>query len=247
MRASHIALILAVLAIPSVGYAQQDNGSVGGPVGGPVGGMVGPEGSSSPGQPRPSLGSPSGSPTRGGSLAGSTGSITAGQVGWRRVVVDGVPQNVRVTPRADGIGSAFINGQRVLVDLNTNRVLQQGNGPVGGSVGGPVGGSVGGSVGGPVGGSVGGPVGGSAGGPVGGLVGPGGSSSLGQPRPSRGSPYGSAPQGGSLAGSTGSITAGQVVPRNVPITNQYGGTGIAYINGQRVIVDTNTNRVLRPY
>ena len=50
MRASHIALIAAVLAIPSVGYAQQDNG--------PVGGMVGPEGSSSPGpslgQPRPS-------------------------------------------------------------------------------------------------------------------------------------------------------------------------------------------------
>ena len=225
MRASHIALILAVLAIPSVGYAQQDNGPIGGPVGGPVGGMVGPEGSSSPGQPRPSLGSPSGSPTRGGSLAGSTGSITAGQVGWRRVVVDGVPQNVRVTPRADGIGSAFINGQRVLVDLNTNRVVQQGNGPVGG------------------------PVGGSAGGPVGGLVGPGGSSSLGQPRPSRGSPYGSTPQGGSLAGSTIGlpITAGQVVPQNVPITGLYAGTGTAFINGQRVLVDTNTNRVLRPY
>jgi hypothetical protein len=231
MRASHIALILAVLAIPSVGYAQQDNGPVGGPVGVPVGGMVGPEGSSSPGQPRPSLGSPYGSPTRAGPVTGSTGSITAGQVGWRRVVVDGVPQNVRVTPRADGIGSAFINGQRVLVDLNTNRVLQQGNGPVGGSVGG----------------SVGGPVGGSVGGPVGGLVGPGGSSSLGQPRPSRGSPYGSTPQGGSLAGSTGSFTAGQIVPQNVPITNQYAGTGIAYINGQRVLVDTNTNRVLRPY
>ena len=114
MRASHIALILAVLAIPSVGYAQQDNGPIGGPVGGPVGGMVGPEGSSSPGQPRPSLGSPYGSPTQAGPVTGSTGSITAGQVGWRRVVVDGVPQNVRVTPRADGIGSAFINGQRVL-------------------------------------------------------------------------------------------------------------------------------------
>ena len=227
MRASHIALILAVLAIPSVGYAQQDNG----PIGGPVGGMVGPEGSSSPGQPRPSLGSPYGSPTRASPVTGSSGAIAPGQVGWRRVVVDGVPQNVRVTPRADGIGSAFINGQRVLVDLNTNRVLQQGNGPVGGSVGG----------------SVGGPVGGSAGGPVGGLVGPGGSSSLGQPRPSRGSPYGSTPQGGSLAGSTGSFTAGQIVPQNVPITNQYAGTGIAYINGQRVLVDTNTNRVLRPY
>jgi hypothetical protein len=56
MRASHIALIAAVVAIPSVGYAQQDNG--------PVGGMVGPEGSSSLGpslgQPRPSLGSPYG-------------------------------------------------------------------------------------------------------------------------------------------------------------------------------------------
>ena len=223
MRASHIALILAVLAIPSVGYAQQDNG----PVGGPVGGMVGPEGSRSPEQPRPSLGSPYGSPTRAGPVTGSSGTIAPGQVGWRRVVVDGVPQNVRVTPRADGIGSAFINGQRVLVDLNTNRVLQQGNGPVGG----PAGGSVGGS----------------AGGPVGGLVGPGGSSSLGQPRPSRGSPYGSTPQGGSLAGSTGSFTAGQIVPRNVPITNQYLGTGTAYINGQRVLVDTNTNRVLRPY
>ena len=233
MRASHIALILAVLAIPSVGYAQQDNG----PVGGPVGGMVGPEGSSSPGQPRPSLGSPYGSPTQAGPVTGSSGTIAPGQVGWRRVVVDGVPQNVRVTPRADGIGSAFINGQRVLVDLNTNRVLQQGNGPVGGSVGGSVGGFVGGSVGGPV------------GGPVGGLVGPGGSSSLGQPRPSRGSPYGSPTRGGSLAGSTIGlpITAGQVVPQNVPITNQYAGTGTAYINGQRVLVDTNTNRVLRPY
>jgi hypothetical protein len=63
----------------------------------------------------------------------------------------------------------------------------------------------------------------------------------------RGSPYGSTPQGGSLAGSTGSFTAGQIVPQNVPITNQYAGTGIAYINGQRVLVDTNTNRVLRPY
>jgi hypothetical protein len=69
----------------------------------------------------------------------------------------------------------------------------------------------------------------------------------GQPRPSRGSLYGSTPQGGSLAGSTGSFTAGQIVPQNVPITNQYLGTGTAYINGQRVLVDTNTNRVLRPY
>ena len=111
MRASHIALILAVLAIPSVGYAQQDNG----PIGGPVGGMVGPEGSSSPGQPRPSLGSPYGSPTRAGPVTGSTGSFTAGQI---------VPQNVPITNQYAGTGIAYINGQRVLVDTNTNRVLR---------------------------------------------------------------------------------------------------------------------------
>jgi hypothetical protein len=38
--------------------------------------------------------------------------------------VGGVPQNVRITPRADGMGSAFINGQRVLVDPNTNRIIR---------------------------------------------------------------------------------------------------------------------------
>ena len=111
MRASHIALISAVLAIPSVGYAQQDNG----PVGGPVGGLVGPGGSSSLGQPRPSRGSPYGSAPQRGSLAGSTGSITAGQV---------VPQNVPITQQYLGTGTAYINGQRVLVDTNTNRVLR---------------------------------------------------------------------------------------------------------------------------
>ena len=187
MRASHIALILAVLAIPPVGYAQQDNG----PVGGPVGGMMGPGGSSSPGQPGPSLGSPYGSPTRAGPVTGSSGAIAPGQVGWRRVVVDGVPHNVRVTPRADGIGSAFINGQRVLVDLNTNRVLQQGNGPVGGSVGGSVGGPVGGKVGSDL----------------------GASPTLSAPA-TRG-PYGRPAPVGRPAGYAGAVTPGQVVPENV--------------------------------
>jgi hypothetical protein len=224
MRASNIALIAAVLSIPSIGYAQQDNG----PVGGPVGGMVGPEGSLGPslGQPRPSLGLPKGSPTRPSPVAGSSGSIAPGQVVWRQLVVGGVPQNVRITPRADGMGSAFINGQRVLVDLNTNRVLQQGNEPVGGFVGGSVGGSVGGPVGGP--------------------VGPEGSSSLGQqPRPSLGSPYGSPPRRGPVAGSSGSVSPSQIVPRNVPITPEPGGMGSAFMNGQRVLVDPNTNRIIR--
>ena len=115
MRASHIALIAAVLAIPSVGYAQQDNG----PVGGPVGGMLGPDGSSSPGpslgQPRPSLGSPYGSQRTPGPRAGSSGAISPSQI---------LPRNVPVTPQPGGVGSAVINGQRVLVDPNTNRVLR---------------------------------------------------------------------------------------------------------------------------
>ena len=111
MRASHIAVMAAVLAIPSIGYAQQDNG--------PVGGMVGPGGSSSlapsPGQPRPSLGSPYGTPRTPGPRAGYSGNITAGQV---------VPRDVVITPRPGGMGSAVINGQRVLVDPNTNCIIR---------------------------------------------------------------------------------------------------------------------------
>ena len=201
--------------------------------------MLGPDGSSSPGpslgQPRPSLGSSDRSQRTPGPRAGSSGAIAPGQVVWRQLVVGGVRRNVPVTPGAEGMGSAFINGQRVLVDLNTNRVLQQDNELVGGSVGRSVGGSVGGPVG----------------GPVGGMVGPEGSSSLGpslgRPRPSLGSPYGTPLTAGPRAGYSGSITPSQIVPRNVPVTPQPGGMGSAIINGQRVLVDPNTNRVLRVF
>src|SRR5579872_5989333 len=105
MRASHIAVIGALLAFPTVAYSQQDNG--------PVGGMVGAGGSSSLapslGQPRPSLGSPYGTPATPGPRAGYSGNVTAGQV---------VPRNVPITPRPGGMGSAWINGQRVLVNPN---------------------------------------------------------------------------------------------------------------------------------
>ena len=47
MRASHIAVIAAVLAIPSAAFAQQD---------GPVGGKVGSDLSTTTTQPSPSLG-----------------------------------------------------------------------------------------------------------------------------------------------------------------------------------------------
>jgi hypothetical protein len=112
MRASYIAAIAAVLAIPSVGHAQ-DNGAAGGPVGGKVGSDLNPSAPAQPGAP--SVGHPYGSSVTGGPKAGFAGSISPGQV---------VPQNVPITPRSGGMGSAFIDGHRVIVDPNTNRVLR---------------------------------------------------------------------------------------------------------------------------
>jgi hypothetical protein len=105
MRASHIALIAAVLAIPSVGYSQQD---------GPVGGKVGSDLGTSPTQSAPATRGPYGAPSPLGRPAGYAGAVTPGQV---------VPENVPVTPRPGGLGTAFINGQRVLVDPS-NRILR---------------------------------------------------------------------------------------------------------------------------
>ena len=109
MRASHIAVIAAVLAIPSVGYAQQN-----GPVGGPVGGRVGSDLSTSPTQSAPATRGPYGAPAPVGRPAGYAGALTPGQV---------VPEDVQVMPRAGGLGSAVIDGHRVLVDPS-NRILR---------------------------------------------------------------------------------------------------------------------------
>ena len=46
--------------------------------------------------------------------AGYAGAVTPGQV---------VPDNVQVTPRPGGMGSAYIDGHRVLVDPS-NRILR---------------------------------------------------------------------------------------------------------------------------
>jgi hypothetical protein len=106
MRASHFVLIAAVVAIPSVGYAQQD---------GPVGGRVGSDLSTTTTQPGPSVGrGPYGAPSGIGHSAGYTGAVTPGQL---------VPDNVQITPRPGGMGSAFIDGHRVLVDPS-NRILR---------------------------------------------------------------------------------------------------------------------------
>jgi hypothetical protein len=106
MRASYIAFIAALLAIPSVALAQQD---------GPVGGRVGSDLSTTTTPPGPSVGrGPYGAPSGIGHSAGFAGAVTPGQV---------VPDNVQITPRPGGMGSAFIDGHRVLVDPS-NRILR---------------------------------------------------------------------------------------------------------------------------
>jgi hypothetical protein len=106
MRASHIAVLAAVLAIPSVAAAQQD---------GPVGGRVGSDLSTSPSQQSPSAGvGPYAAPSAVGHRAGYSGAVTPGQL---------VPDDVQVMPRPGGMGSAFIDGHRVLVDPS-NRILR---------------------------------------------------------------------------------------------------------------------------
>jgi hypothetical protein len=126
------------------------------------------------------------------------------------------------------MGSAVINGQRVLVDLKTNRVVQQDNGTVGGPVGqgssslrqqgnGPVGGKVGADLG-----------------------------TSPQSAPATRGPYGAPAPLGHPAGYAGAVTPGQVVPENVPVIPQQGGTGSAFVNGHRVLVDPS-NRILRVF
>jgi hypothetical protein len=106
VRAPHIVVIVALFAIPTVAYAQQD---------GPVGGRVGADLSTSATQPNPSAAvRPYSPPSTFGHPAGYTGAVTPGQV---------VPDNVQVTPRPGGLGSAFIDGHRVLVDPS-NRILR---------------------------------------------------------------------------------------------------------------------------
>jgi hypothetical protein len=107
MRALNIAVIGALLAIPSAARAQDDA---------PVGGKVGPNLESSPAQRGSSLGAqPYGSALRAGPPAGYAGAVAPGQV---------VPQSMPVAPRWDGLGSAFVDGHRVLVDPNSNRILR---------------------------------------------------------------------------------------------------------------------------
>ncbi len=107
MRASIILFAATLSLLPSVSFSQ-DSGLVGGRVGSDLD-------SSAPAQQRPSVGNPYGSPVQGGPIAGRSGNITAGQT---------VPKDVPVYPRAGGVGSAIVDGHRVWVDPNSNRILK---------------------------------------------------------------------------------------------------------------------------
>ena len=108
MRASRLALIAAVLAIPSAVYSQDS---------GLVDGRVGSDLSTSPMQSNPSMGATGAyrRPPEPGPRAGFAGVTMPGQV---------VPENVPVFTRQDGSSSAFVNGHRVIVGPNSNRILR---------------------------------------------------------------------------------------------------------------------------
>jgi hypothetical protein len=108
MRASCLPLIVAILAIPSAAYSQDT---------GLVDGRVGSDLSTSPMQPNPSMGAtgPYHRPLEPGPRAGFAGVTMPGQA---------VPEAVPVFTRQDGSGSAFVNGHRVIVGPNSNRILR---------------------------------------------------------------------------------------------------------------------------
>jgi hypothetical protein len=108
MCASRLALIAALLAIPSAVYSQHS---------GLVGGRVGSDLSTSSTQSGSSLGLTRAyqRPPEPGPRAGSSGMVTGGQV---------VPEEVPVFINPDGSGAAFVAGQRVIVSPNSNRIMR---------------------------------------------------------------------------------------------------------------------------
>jgi Protein of unknown function (DUF1236) len=111
MRA--IVLSVAVLfGLGSLGYAQNQPGT--------LKGVYGPPGSSALGPPRSSssnLSPPINAPIGGGPRVTVQGDPVRGQV---------LPNDVSPTPIPDrpGYGLVVVNGRRAIVDLNTNRIFQ---------------------------------------------------------------------------------------------------------------------------
>jgi hypothetical protein len=98
MRTLSIAVIAAALAIPSVGYSQ-DERTIGGPIG-PTLGSAGPV---------PPSGSPSGAQPFVGYPAGPGSEA---------------PNNLVTTPVPGGLVSAIVNGHNVIIDPTTNVIVR---------------------------------------------------------------------------------------------------------------------------
>jgi hypothetical protein len=109
MRASHIAFIVAVVAIPSAAYSQDS---------GLVDGRVGSDLTTSPMQSSTHFWGATSAwrrPPEIGPRAGLAGVTMPGQI---------VPDSVPVFTRQDGSGTAYVDGHRVVVSPNSNRILR---------------------------------------------------------------------------------------------------------------------------
>ena len=121
MRTLPVALIAAMLVVPSVGYPQ-DQGLVGGRVGNTPDSSLSapPPGSTS----LPAL--PPGSPARALPYGAAPVRAQLQRPNYAASVVPGetVPQNLITMPRPDGFGSTYVGGHRVIVDPNSNRIVR---------------------------------------------------------------------------------------------------------------------------
>ena len=107
MRGLRLALVAVAMAFSSTVYSQDS---------GLVGGRVGADLSTSTTQPSPPMTQgPYGRPIEPGPRAGFAGAVMPGQV---------VPETVPVLPRQDGSGTAWVDGHRVIVGPNSNRILR---------------------------------------------------------------------------------------------------------------------------
>ena len=110
MRTLSIAVIAAALAIPSLGYSQEN-----GPVGGRIGANGEPTlGSSSP----PSFTSPYGTPPSNSPYG------TQSFVGYPAGPESEAPANLVTTPVPGGMVSAIVGGHNVIIDPITNVITR---------------------------------------------------------------------------------------------------------------------------
>jgi hypothetical protein len=111
MRTLPIAIVAAMLTFPSAGYSQ-DQGLVGGKVGANPGSSLAQPGSSTPLERNNPYGAPPRAPQE---RPGFAGAVSPGQV---------VSRDTAITQQWGGMGIAFVNGQRVQVDLNSRRIIR---------------------------------------------------------------------------------------------------------------------------